>query len=158
MKERDLIEVHCTSCWTTVTGAPYFETIEEARKWGEWNYKRPEGTIWRIKGVKKLPVKHIKTYAEWYAETPEGKNPMQDYKEKIVSEMREKFGRFYYSDKIGMDWLKPEKIGTKTGIMCLPSDEIEDFILCKYEQGRADGYEKGQDDAFRGKIEGLKTL
>ena len=27
-----------------------------------------------------------------------------------------------------------------------------------YEQGKADGYEKGQDDAFRGKIENLKTL
>ena len=70
MKEGYLIEVHCTSCWTTVTGAPYFETIEEARKWGEWNYRRPEGTIWRIKG------------------RPQVK---EDYKEKILEEYYEKF-------------------------------------------------------------------
>ena len=29
--------------------------------------------------------------------------------ENIIKKFREKWGRFYYSDKIGMDWEKPSK-------------------------------------------------
>lgn len=53
--------------------------------------------------------------------------------QEIREEFRKNFGRYYYSETVGMDWEKPEKIGTKTGKICLPSDEIEDFWLAKYE-------------------------
>jgi len=58
----------------------------------------------------------------------------------VRKESREKFGRFYYSDKVGMDWEKPEKQNVTGGIpenhngFCIASDTIENFWIEKLQQ------------------------
>ena len=58
----------------------------------------------------------------------------------VRKESREKFGRFYYSDKVEMDWEKPEKQNVTGGIpenhngFCIASDTIENFWIEKLQQ------------------------
>ena len=53
---------------------------------------------------------------------------------KNEKEFRDKWGRFYYSDDVGMDWEKPKKQNVTGGIKdehngcCLASDDIEKDI------------------------------
>jgi len=64
----------------------------------------------------------------------------KNYIDEVRKESREKFGRFYYSDKIKMDWEKPEKQNVTGGIpenhngFCIASDTIENFWIEKLQQ------------------------
>ena|SRR3990167_2887114 len=68
--------------------------------------------------------------------------------EKKMEEFREKWGRFYYSETVGIDWEKPKEILHKSGIMCIASDEIEKDIRTALTQ---------QLDELKRKIEWMKT-
>ena len=59
---------------------------------------------------------------------------LQTLLEQQRKKFRVKWGRFYYSDIVGMDWEKPEKIhpGIKSKKFCIASDDIEnDFAFCQ---------------------------
>lgn len=60
---------------------------------------------------------------------------MSKYTEEVIAQFRKKWGQFYYSDEIGMDWEKPEKQNVTGGIpnghsgYCIASGDIEkDFL------------------------------
>ncbi len=52
MKEQYTIQAKYKYEWVHVTSAPLFDTEEEARKWGQWNYREGNGgkedVNWRI--------------------------------------------------------------------------------------------------------------
>lgn len=64
----------------------------------------------------------------------------EDTINKILKEFREKWGRFYYSDSVGMDWVKPKKQNV-SGIplpesngFCIASDDIEKDLKTSLEK------------------------
>lgn len=51
---------------------------------------------------------------------------LQSFKEKQREGFTKKWGRFYYSDKIGIDWEKPKELhpDLSAGVLCIASDDM----------------------------------
>ena len=82
---------------------------------------------------------------------------------KIIEEFRKKWGRFYISDVVGVDWIKPKKCFRKSGVFCVASDDIEnDFLKAlaqqKEEIKRVVEEIKLDHDIFYAKITPIQTL
>lgn len=73
--------------------------------------------------------------------------------EELIKEFREKWGRFYISDSVGIDWVKPKKCLHKSGVFCIASNDIENDILKALQSQRSDLLKK-----IEGKMEVLREL
>lgn len=73
---------------------------------------------------------------------------MTTKEQKEIKKFRGKFGRFYYSDEVGMDWQKPKKQNITGGIpdkhsgFCIASDDIENIIIDSHHEIRKAEREK----------------
>lgn len=71
---------------------------------------------------------------------------LEEVLKEAIKNFREKWGRFYVSDTVGIDWEKPKECKHKSGVMCLASDDIEkditDFISHAYSIAYKNGREE----------------